>query len=119
MQENVSDLMSRYNRVISPTWMYDWMQDLMDLDNWKKSVNSDEDLSNVFAFRESKIYTLKRAREKLHRLQTTMVRFESITPYSNLERDPAKPIFFFCSPRGECLTPYRFTSGLIQSVSNP
>ncbi len=118
MQENVSDLESRYNRVISPTWMYDWMQDLMDLDNWKQSVNSDEDLSNVFAFRESKIYILKRAREKLHRLQTTMVRLESIPSCLNLGRDSAKPIFCFCSPRGECSTPYRFTFGLIQSVSN-
>ncbi len=60
--------------MISPTWMYDWMDDLKDFDIWKKSVDSEEDLSNVFAFRESKIYTLKRVREKLHRLQATMVR---------------------------------------------
>ena len=57
--------------------MYDWMQGLKDLDYWKESVDTEDDLSHVFAFRESKIYTLKRVREKLHRLQTTMVRFFS------------------------------------------
>ena len=58
---------------ISPTWMYDWMQDLKDFNHWKKSVVDDDDLSHVFAFRESKIYILKRVRERLHRIQTTMV----------------------------------------------
>jgi hypothetical protein len=63
----------RKDQMISPTWMYDWMQDLKDFDSWKKSVLDDEDLSHVFAFRESKIYILKRVRERLHRIQTTMV----------------------------------------------
>ncbi len=58
---------------ISSTWMYDWMQDMLDFDNWKKSVVDDDDLSHVFAFRESKIYTVKRIRQRLHRIQTTMV----------------------------------------------
>jgi hypothetical protein len=58
---------------ISSTWMYDWMQDLKDFDTWKKSVVDDDDLSHVFAFRESKIYTVKRIRQRLHRIQTTMV----------------------------------------------
>jgi hypothetical protein len=58
---------------ISKSWMYDWIQDLKDFYNWKNAIRDDDDLSHVFAFRESKIYILKRVRERLHRIQTTMV----------------------------------------------
>jgi hypothetical protein len=61
------------NYTIRKGWMYDWIQDLKDFYNWKKAVRDDDDLSHVFAFRESKIYILKRVRARLHRIQTTMV----------------------------------------------
>ena len=60
------------NYTISSLWMYDWMQELKDFHNWKKAVRDDDDV-HVFAFRESKIYILKRLRARLHRIQTTMV----------------------------------------------
>ncbi len=81
---------SRSNQKFSATWMYDWMDELMDLDHWKNSVEIDEDLSHVFAFRESKIYTLKRVREKLHRLQTTMVRILRIPSDTSIGFGPEK-----------------------------
>jgi hypothetical protein len=70
-EKHLADL--RKDQMINPTWMYDWMQDLKDLNSWKKSVLDDDDLSHVFAFRESKIYMLKHVRERLHRMQTSMV----------------------------------------------
>ncbi len=60
---------------IRKTWMYDWMDDLKDFDDWKNSIENENDLGQLFAFRESKIYTLKRVRDRLHRIQTTMVKF--------------------------------------------
>jgi hypothetical protein len=86
------------NQKISETWMYDWMDELMDLDHWKKSVKIDEDLSHVFAFRESKIYILKRVREKLHRLQTTMVRLLSIPSDTSIGFGPEKLTECFLQP---------------------
>ena len=99
---------SRGNQKTGATWMYDWMQDLMDFDNWKESVATDEDLSHVFAFRESKVYTLKRVREKLHRLQTTMVRFQIILHDRKMSAVSQISMLGVCSLRGECSTLYRF-----------
>ena len=62
----------------SPTWMYDWMKELKKYDSWMKSAALVKEPSQVFELRDSKVHLVKRIRDKLHRLQTTMVRFPAI-----------------------------------------
>ena len=51
------------------------MVEMRHMEDWWKSVEHDfqTDLDNTFSFRESKIHLLKKIRDKLHRIQISMV----------------------------------------------
>ena len=62
--------------LMTRSWMYDWMADLRNLENWWRSTSEQDlqsDLSNAFSFRDSKIHLLKKVRDKLHRIESAMV----------------------------------------------
>ena len=57
-------------------WVYNWMVDLRNLDDWwnsRPAFDFQRGLSNLVSFRESKIHLLKKVREVLHKCQTEMV----------------------------------------------
>jgi hypothetical protein len=57
-------------------WMYDWISELRNQEDWWKSKEHNDlssDLSSIFSFRDSKIHLLKKIREKLMQIQRAMV----------------------------------------------
>ncbi len=91
-------------------WMFNWMKELKDLDIWWRS-NAKSDLqsglSNTFAFRESKIHLLKKIRDKLQRLESSMV-CDSVTLFIDSSEKLIETNH--CSRFGKCWMRLRSTA---------